>query len=123
MFETRRKCGVFNVLQANPLGVYLTALTQHLEDACELALAVRNVSSVPPAERNDTLLQVAELLVDVHALLLDRLVRDSAPFQSLLGHVLNKVCGRRDFFCSHEKNNAGSTRIGIVQKGVSLNSA
>lgn len=61
---------------------------RHLQDARKLALTVRNVSSVPPAESDDTLLQVAQRLVYIHAFLLDRLVRDSAPFQSLLQRVL-----------------------------------
>lgn len=63
---------------------FVSGIVLHLEDVGQLALAVGNVSGVPPAEGYDALLQVAERLVDVHAFLLDGFVGDSAPFQPLL---------------------------------------
>lgn len=43
-----------------PFPVPLHHCTTHFEDVGKLALSVRDVSSVPPAEGNDALLQVAE---------------------------------------------------------------
>lgn len=82
------------------LVIYPLWQLQHLQDACKLALAVWNVSSVSPAESDDALLQVAQRLVYVHAFFLDRLIRDSAPFQSLLRAFATKFCGDG---CSHAK--------------------
>lgn len=75
-------------------------LVHYLEDVRKLALTVGNVSGVSSAKGHDALLQVAERLVDVHALLLDSFVGNGAPFQSLLKPVVESKGGARLSFSS-----------------------
>lgn len=63
---------------------HCTTAVHYLKDVGKLALSIRDVPSVPSAEGNDALLEIAERLVDVHALLLNSLVGNGAPFQPLL---------------------------------------
>lgn len=59
-------------------------MTADLEYAGKFTLAVGHVTGVLPTQSNHALLQVAQGLVDIHTLLLYRLVGHGSPFQSLL---------------------------------------
>lgn len=52
----------------------------YLEDVGEFALTVGDVAGISPTKGHDTLLQVAQRLVYVHALLLDSFVRYGSSF-------------------------------------------